>query len=99
LKTDNRAGQAFRQAAACVIRSRSAFGTFYRRKRAQLGPMQVQVATAHNIARTVYHLFKHKTAYHVVGAKAYEQQAQDCELVHLRKTAAKLGYTLTATAP
>jgi transposase len=97
LKTDNRAGQAFRQAAACVIRSQSAFGAFYRRKRAQLGPMQAQVATAHKIARTVYHLLKYKTAYHDVGAKAYEQQAKDRQLAHLRKTAAKLGYALTAT--
>src|SRR3990172_4064106 len=62
LKTHNRAGQAFRQAAASVIRSGSAFGAFYRRKRAQLGPMQALVATAHKtcpersrrIAWTVY---------------------------------------------
>lgn len=40
LKTDNRAGQAFRQAAASVTRSQSAFGAFYRRKRAQIGKMQ-----------------------------------------------------------
>ncbi len=58
LKTDNRAGQAFRQAAASVTRSGSAFGAFYRRKRAQLGPMQALVATAHKIARTVYYLLK-----------------------------------------
>ncbi len=98
LKTDNRAGQAFRQAAACVIRSHSAFGAFYRRKRAQLGPMQAQVATAHKIARTVYHLLKYKTPYQDIGAKAYDQQATDRELAHLRKKAAQFGYALTATA-
>jgi transposase len=97
LKTDNRAGQAFRQAAACVIRSHSAFGAFYRRKRAQLGPMQAQVATAHKIARTVYHLLKFKTPYQDIGAKAYQQKAQDREVAHLRKQAAQLGYVLTAT--
>jgi transposase len=97
LKTDNRAGQAFRQAAACVIRSQSALGAFYRRKRAQLGPMQAQVATAHKIARTVYHLLKFKTPYQDIGAEAYEQQVNDRELAHLRKKAAKLGYALTAT--
>ena len=97
LKTDNRAGQAFRQAAACVIRSHSAFGAFYRRKRAQLGPMQAQVATAHKIARTVYHLLKFKTAYQDIGATAYQQKAQDREVAHLRKQAAQLGYVLTAT--
>ena len=98
LKTDNRAGQAFRQAAACVIRSQSAFGAFYRRKKAQLGPMQALVATAHKIARTVYHLLKYKTAYHDIGAERYEQQFQARELAHLRQKAAQLGYTLTATA-
>ncbi len=97
LKTDNRAGQAFRQAAACVIRSHSAFGAFYRRKRAQLGPIQAQVATAHKIARTVYHLLKYKTPYQDIGAKAYDQQAQDREVAHLRKKAAQLGYALTVT--
>jgi transposase len=98
LKTDNRAGQAFRQAAACVIRSHSAFGAFYRRKRAQLGPMQAQVATAHKIARTVYHLLKYKTPYQDIGAKAYDQQVTDREVAHLRKKAAQLGYALTAPA-
>jgi transposase len=96
LKTDNRAGQAFRQAATCVIRSDSAFGAFYRRKRSQLGPMQAQVATAHKIARTVYHLLKYKTPYQDSRAEAYEQKAKERDLAHLRKKAAKLGYTLTA---
>jgi transposase len=96
LKTDNRAGQAFRQAAACVIRSDSVFGAFYRRKRSQLGPMQAQVATAHKIARTVYHLLKYKTPYQDSGAEAYEQKAKERDLAHLRKKAAKLGYSLTA---
>jgi hypothetical protein len=32
--TNNRAGQAFRQAAASLTRSQTAFGAFYRRKRA-----------------------------------------------------------------
>jgi len=95
LKTDNRAGQALRQAAACVIRSKSAFGAFYRRKKAQLGPMQALVATAHKIARTVYHLLKYKTTYHDMGAETYELQFREREVAHLRQKAAKLGFTLT----
>ena len=97
LKTDNRAGQAFRQAAACVIRSDSVFGAFYRRKKSQLGPMQALVATAHKIARTVYHLLKYKTAYDDLGAERYEQQFREREVAHLRQKAAKLGFALTAT--
>jgi transposase len=98
LKTDNRAGQAFRQAAACVIRSDSAFGAFYRRKKAHLGPMQALVATAHKIARTVYHLLKTKEAYVDAGAEAYDQQHQDREVAYLKRKAAQLGFTLTAVA-
>jgi transposase len=96
LKTDNRAGQAFKQAAAAVIRSHSAFGAFYRRKRAQLGPAQARVATAHRIARTVYFLLKYKTAYHDLGAQNYEKQQRERELAALKRRAAKLGFDLTA---
>ncbi len=52
LKVVNRATQAFRQAA----RSDSAFGAYCRAMRARLGPQQAIVATAHQIARVVYHL-------------------------------------------
>jgi transposase len=95
LKSGNRAGQAFRQAAAAVTRSDSAFGAFYRRKRAQLGPQQALVATAHKIARTVYFLLKYKTPYHDIGAEAYETQQKERELNYLQRKAAKLRYTLT----
>lgn len=95
LKTHNRAGQAFRQAAASVIRSQSAFGAFYRRKRAQLGPLQALVATAHKIARTVYHLLKDHLPYQDIGAAEYEKKHTERELAALRRRAAKFGLTLT----
>ena len=95
LPTNNRAGQAFKQAAASVIRSHSAFGAFYRRKRAQLGPAQALVATAHRIARTVYFLLKYKAAYHDLGADGYETQQREHELAALKRRAAKLGFDLT----
>ena len=40
LKTRNRAGQAFRKAAASVMRSDCVFGVFYRRMKARIGPAQ-----------------------------------------------------------
>jgi hypothetical protein len=95
LKTDNRAGQAFRQAAASVIRINSAFGAFYRRKRSQLGPAQALVATAHRIARTVYFMLKHKVAYKDLGADGYETQQREREVAALKRRAAKLGFDLT----
>lgn len=95
LKTDNRAGQAFRQAAASVTRSNSAFGAFYRRKRAQLGPAQALVATAHKIARTVYFILKYKVPYQDIGAEGYERQQRERDLTYLKRKAAKLGFDLT----
>jgi len=67
LPTTNRAGQAFRQAAVALARSPSAFGAYYRRKRAQVGPKFAQVATAHKIARTVYYLLKYHVQYQDIG--------------------------------
>ena len=65
LKVVNRATQALRQAAQAVARSDSAFGAYFRAMRARLGPQQAIVATAHKIARVVYHLLKHHEAFTV----------------------------------
>jgi transposase len=66
----NRATQAFRQAALSVARSDSAFGASFRSMRARLGPPQAIVATAHQIARVVYHLFQHHEAFQEESAAA-----------------------------
>lgn len=92
----NRAGQAFRQAATSVARSSSAFGAYYRRKRAQGGPLFAQVATAHKIARTVYHLLKYRVQYTDIGAEEFARKQQERDLLALQKRAAKLGCTLVA---
>lgn len=99
LPTNNRAGQAFRQAATAVSRGPSLFGAFYRRKRAQGGPQFAQVATAHKIARTVYHLLKNHVPYAELGAEAYDRKQREREVAALHKKAAKLGFTLTTSQP
>lgn len=99
LPTTNRAGQAFRQAATAVSRSSSAFGAYYRRKRAQGGPQFAQVATAHKIARTVYHLLKYRVPYADIGAEGFEQKQRERDIAALRKKAAKLGFSLSAPLP
>ena len=97
LPSRNRAGQAFRQAATSVARSSSAFGAYYRRKRAQAGPLFAQVATAHKIARTVYHLLKYRVPYVDMGADAFARKQQERDVLALQKRAAKLGFTLVAS--
>lgn len=96
LKNRSRATQAFRQAAQSAARSNSAIGAYYRRMRARMGPAQATVATAHKIARVVYHLLKAHVPYEASTGAAYEQQWQEREVKQLAKKAARLGYTLTA---
>jgi len=62
--------------------------------RARLGPKAAIVATAHKIARIVYHLLMHHTPFRDLSAEDYEQQARARDLANLRKRAAKLGLTL-----
>jgi transposase len=98
LKVKNRAAQAFRQAAQSVARGHSALGAYYRRQRARLGEAQAIVATAHKIARTVYHLLKHREAFITESAADYEARLQQRELAQLKRKAAKLGMSLVSVA-
>jgi transposase len=99
LPAHNRAGQAFRMAAQSVSRSpHSAFGAFYRRMRARLGPKQAIVATAHKIARTFYQMLKHRTSFQDLGADEYERRAHERDVANLCKRASKLGMQVVPTA-
>ena len=98
LKVVNRATQAFRQAAQSVARSDSAFGAYCRSMRARLGPQQAIVATAHKIARVVYHLLQQHEAFREESATAYTHQRRERELKHLTRRANKLGSTLNPVA-
>jgi transposase len=95
LKTHNRAGQAFRMAAGSVMRADCAFGAFYRRQKARLGPAQAAVATAHLIARIVYRMLKYKVEYEPLSVTQYEQRYRQQQLKYLQKKAAKFGFQLT----
>jgi transposase len=95
MKTRNRAAQAFRMAAQSVLRAACALGAFYRRLKGRLGPAQALVATAHKMARTVYHMLQDRVPYHDIGATAYNKRFRERELQYLQKQAAKLGYKLS----
>jgi hypothetical protein len=98
-KVVSRANQAFRRAAQAVSRSDTVFGAYFRSMRARKGPQQAIVATAHKIARTVYHLLKCGEAFVEEQADAYEQKRRERELHRLARRVEKLGYTLTQIAP
>lgn len=94
MKNRNRAAQAFRMAAQSVLRADCALGAFYRRLKGRLGPAQALVATAHKIARIVYHMLQDRVPYQDVGALEYNKRFRERELQALQTKAAKLGYTL-----
>jgi transposase len=93
-KVANRATQAFRMAAYAVARSATAVGAYYRAMRARKGPQQANVATAHKLARIVYHLLKYGEADVEQSAVAYEEQRRERELRQLARRASKLGFAL-----
>ena len=98
-KVVSRANQAFRMAAQAVSRTDTALGAYYRSMRARKGPQQAIVATAHKLARTVYHLLKYGEAFEEERAEEYERKRREQELHRLARRAQKLGYTLTQLAP
>jgi hypothetical protein len=97
-KTRNRAGQAFRMAAASVMRADCMFGAFYRRQKARLGPAQAAVATAHLIARVVYRMLKYQVEYQPLSVQDYENHYRQQQVRYLEKKAAKFGLQLLPVA-
>ena len=90
-----RAAQAFRLGAQAVSKTDTALGAFYRRLRARLGPERATVATAHKLARLVYHLLKYHEAYNPVTPDVYEQALRQREIATLTRRAKQFGFTLT----
>jgi len=94
LKNHNRAGQAFIQAAAALIRSDTVFGAGYRRLKSRIGPAQALIATAHKLARVVYKMLKDKVSYTHTTAQEEDARFREREIAYLRRRATKLGLTL-----
>jgi Transposase IS116/IS110/IS902 family len=93
MKTRNRAAQACRRATPSVRRADGALGAFSRRLQGRRGPAQALVATAHHLARTVYHRRKDHVPYSDMGAAESTKRFRERAIRYLPKKAAKLGYT------
>ena len=93
-KTKNRAYTALRIAAQSLARSQSALGAFYRRVKARHDAPKAITATAHKLARIIYHMLKHRCPYEDPGASYYEQQYQERTMRRLKRKAAQLGMQL-----
>jgi transposase len=90
----NRAAQALRLAASCLHHSRRALGAFWRRLKSRMGTPHAITATAHQLARLVYSLLKHGTAYVAQGMEAYEQQHYQRQVKQMARKARELGFQL-----
>jgi hypothetical protein len=96
--SNNRAAQAFRQAAVSVARSESELGAYYRRMQARKGPGAAITATAHKLARLYYSLVKQGQEYEEGRAEAYQERQRERVVSSLRKRAKGLGYELVEIA-
>jgi len=96
--TNSRLSRALRVAAQTLARSQSHLGNFYRSMRARLGAPQAITATAHKLARILYHLLTTSSAYDET-VFAQEQQKQKIRLhKRLSKQAKLLGLQLVPIA-
>ena len=96
--TNSRLSRALRVAAQTLARSQSHLGNFYRSMRARLGAPQAITATAHKLARILYHLLTTGSAYDET-VFAQEQQKQKIRLhKRLSKQAKLLGLQLVPIA-
>jgi len=66
--------------------------------KARLGTPKAITATAHKLARLVYSLLQHGSAYVQQGLDAYEAQSRERKVTTMAKQAKALGYTLVPLA-
>ena len=93
-KVNNPASTALRIAAQSLHRSESCLGDFYRRKRYQLGPPKAITATAHKLARIIYHLVSTQQPYDDSILAQDELQTRSRKTRRLKSLAQALGYEL-----
>ena len=90
----NRAATALRLAAQSLFRSHTALGDYFRRMRAKMGTPQAITATAHKIARIIYHMLKTGNPYDHTEFARHEEQYRCRKEIYIRNQAKALGYTL-----
>jgi transposase len=91
----NRAAHALRLAAWGLMRSQSGLGAYLRKQRSRLGAPKAITATAHKLARIVYHLVRFGGDYVKTTEAEYTEQVRLRLEKQLRRRAAELGFDLT----
>jgi transposase len=91
-KVSHRVATALRLGAHSLSRAKGYFGDFFRRMRSKLGTAQAITATAHKIARVLYHILLTKQPYNESVFSRYEEQAFQRAQRSLRQRAKQLGF-------
>ena len=94
----NRATTALRIAAQSLTHSQSALGDYYRLMRTRHGPAKAITATAHKLARIIYHMLKYRQPFDPDHLERNQQQLQKRRLKRLKRQAAQLGLELIPTS-
>jgi transposase len=93
-KSKSRATTALRMAALSLHRSDSWLGNFYRRLRTKLGGPKAVTATAHKIARIIYHLVTTRQEYDESRFETCEIRNRKRRIRNVTIAAKRLGYDL-----
>ena len=92
-RVKNRAALALRLSAQCLNHAKSYLGEFFRRMKRKLGAPKAVTATAHKLARILFHMLLTKEPTRTALAKCDEDVIRRAE-ARLRKHTAKLGYQI-----
>ena len=98
-KVKNRAALALRRAANGLHRSESSLGQFYRRMRARLGSPEAITATAHKLARIIYHLLTTRQPFDETIFAEQEARNRTRLEARLKAQARSMGFQLVPAAP
>jgi transposase len=94
-KVKNRAAIALRLGAHCLYRAQNYLGDFHRKMKWRLGAPEAITATAHKLARIVYHLLSTKQPYDESVLLRCDRNENTRAELRLRKQAANLGFMLS----
>lgn len=94
----SRVATALRMGAQSLHHAKDYLGEFFRRIVRKLGKPQAITATAHKLARIVFHLLNTKEAYNEAVFNRCEEESLRRAELRLRKHAAQLGFQIVAAA-
>lgn len=89
-KKKNIAGQAIRQAASTVSRSKGGLGAYSRNKKSKLGKMSGTIATTHKISRIIYSMVTKQQPYNSQLIKDQDEKRRHNRIKYLEKELKRL---------